>query len=165
MTWNLCLKSQITLASPSTTLVKLELPGYRLRDEYKLGNAGAIVLAQGLAKNAVLRHLDLSDQAIGDDGIAAIGRALATCHLVELCLSGNTFEHIRILGQRGLCFNGTLQILKLERLESFKSSQLKYIKDYAARSATLIKVVGRGETSEALSRSLLETRKLREKTV
>jgi hypothetical protein len=152
-----------TLASPSTTLVKLELPGYRVGDEYKLGNAGAVILAQGLAKNAVLRHLDLSDQAIGDEGIAAIGRALATCHLVELCLSGNTFEHIRILGQRGLCFNGTLQILKLERLESFKSSQLKYLKDYAARSATLIKVVGRGETSEALSRSLLETRKLRER--
>ncbi|KAK1737723.1 leucine-rich repeat protein [Skeletonema marinoi] len=63
-------------------------------DRVDVGNEGAIILATGLVDYKLLKHLDLSGAAIGDEGMAALVSGLTTAAntgLETLKLSGNSF--------------------------------------------------------------------------
>ena len=49
------------------------------------------ILAPGIASLSSLRHLDLFENSIGDQGIQALVGALVSCNIEELCLSNNHF--------------------------------------------------------------------------
>lgn len=55
----------------------------------RLGPEGAVLIASAVARAAALDHLDMSDNAIGDDGAAALAAELPHTLISELLLSHN----------------------------------------------------------------------------
>jgi Ran GTPase-activating protein (RanGAP) involved in mRNA processing and transport len=76
----------------------LRSPGTRLRDlclrDNSLGDAGVVILADGLAANHSLQKLDLGGNAVGAAGVFAVARALTSqrvltsLSLADNCLTG-----------------------------------------------------------------------------
>jgi len=150
---NLCGSDEITVAglrtvsdffqSDSCRLESLGLGGVVMDDE------GAIVLATGLTTYKLLKHLEISGNDIGDEGIAALVSGLtiaANTSLETLTLSRNPFT---IAGVRSISTliqseRSTLKLLDVGRIRTGDNEEVAVILSNALTNNTSLMNLGIG---------------------